>query len=118
MKNEVNLLKQQIIAFIVLLFYFLFFGEPLALFVGLGALVMVLLFIFRIKKYNPKIYYLVPFPIFVFQGLILVYTYLFRLTSPQNPFYIVLFYFFVVILVMVVYFYTHSYLKLYAKRSE
>jgi len=50
MKKEVNLLYGQLIIFIMLLFYFVISGDPLALFVSLAALVMVILFYFYFYK--------------------------------------------------------------------
>jgi len=83
-------------------------GDPLALFVSLAALVMVILFAFKTKNYNPKIYYMVPVPIFVFQALILIYTYLFRSKSLQDPLYAILFYFLGVVYILTMYFYFYK----------
>jgi len=55
MKKEVNLLYGQLIIFIMLLFYFVISGDPLALFVSLAALVMVILFYFYFYKKNFRI---------------------------------------------------------------
>lgn len=109
--KKVNSLYGQLIIFITLLFYFLFSGDPLALFVSLWALVMVILFVFETKNYNPKLYYMAPVPIFVFQALILTYTYLFRSKSLQDPLYAILFYFLGAVYILTMFFYFYFYPK-------
>ncbi|MGC9517435.1 MAG: hypothetical protein ACP5C3_07050 [Methanomicrobiales archaeon] len=112
MRKDVNLLYGQVVVFVILLFTFLISGDTLALFVSLGVLGTILLLVFRIKNYNPKIYSpLVTVPIFIFQGLILVYTYLFRSASLEDPKYRVLFYFFVAVFIVMIYFYIYYYRK-------
>ncbi len=115
MINEVHIVYQQLILFIILLIIFLFSGNTIILFVCLGALGVALLLTIKIKNYNPKLYHLVSVPILVFLGLLLVYTYLFRL--PQNPSYIFLFGAFVVIWIVITSFYIYYYSqKLYKQK--
>lgn len=118
LKKSINIFYNQLFVFFILLFVFLYFGDPLALFVALAALVIILLYAFQIKNYNPKIYYLVPIPIFVIQGLLLVYTYLFRSISLKDPLYMVLFYLFVVVFIALMYFYAYYYRKNYTNWNE
>lgn len=109
MINEAHLLYQQLILFIILFIIFLFSENTIILFVYLFALGAALLLTIKIKNYNPKLYHVVSVPLLGFQGLILVYTYLFKL--PLNSSYIYLFYAFVVIWIVIVSFYIYYYSK-------
>lgn len=114
MINEAHLLYQQLILFIILFIIFLFSGNTMVLFVCLCALGVALLLTIKIKNYNPKLYHVVSVPVLGFQGLILVYTYLFKL--PLNSSYIYLVYAFTVIWIVIVSFYIYYYSKKLYKR--
>ena len=98
-----------LISFIILLLIFLFSRDSLILFLVIGLIGVIFSETLMKKKYDPKIFNLVLAPFLVFQGLILVYTYLFQLKSHHEPSYVVLFYVFVLIWVVVVLLYSYFY---------
>lgn len=99
MRNEVKGAYSGFFLFTLLLFRFLVSENTLYLFVSLGMLCAALLAIIHIKKYNHKWYYLVFIPLFVLQGLSLLYTYLFQLKTLDLP-YMLAFYCFVIIWIL------------------
>jgi len=115
MMSDKNILFGQIFLFILLLLYFFKSGDPLTLFISTVALLAVLIFASKIKNYDEKyVDYILP-PFFLVQGLILVYTYLFRQAYLTNPFNLVLFYFFVAIFIVMIYIYAHYYRHMQSK---
>jgi len=99
MVNDVKLVYLTFFLFIVLLFGFLVSGNTLNLLVSLANLGVALLLIINIKKYKPKLNYLVFILILALQGLTLVYTYLFQLKT-LDLLHTLLFYFFAVIWIL------------------
>lgn len=110
MRKNTNIIFTQTTALIVLFFLFLVSKNPLFLFVSLGALILILRSAFRIKNYNHKIYYILLLPIFVLQGLVLIYSYLFKSIYLTDPIYIVTFYFLIVIFMAYVLLYVYYYI--------
>jgi hypothetical protein len=117
MVNEVHLVYEQLILCIILLIGFLGSGNPLLLFVCFGGLAGILILTIKIKKYDSKLYNLVSVPILIFQGLILIYTYLFTLKSPQTLSYILLFYSLAIIWIFPTSYYIYYYSQKLYKRS-
>jgi hypothetical protein len=108
-KTETEMLIYYVVMFIVM-----FLGalvNPLVLFISSTAFILILRYIFRIKNYNPKIYYALVFFILVIQGLVFVYTYMFRaiyLPDLMSNFMFVGFIVLFIILVWVnIYYYCH-----------
>ncbi|SCG85833.1 Region of a membrane-bound protein predicted to be embedded in the membrane [Methanobacterium congolense] len=110
MVNELHLVYEQLFLCIILLIGFLGSGNPLLLFVCLGGLMGILILTVRIKNYNPKLNDLV-LVLILFQGLTLVYTYLFRLKYLQSLSSTFLFYSFVVLWIFTIISYIYYYSK-------
>lgn len=117
MSNDVKNIYITFFLFILLIFSFLASGNTLNLFLSLSMLYAALLLIIHIKKYNPKLNYLVFIPLFMFQGLILAYTYLFQLKTLDLP-YMLAFYSFVVIWILLASLLIHYLYKLYGQRFK
>lgn len=89
MKIGKNSLYGQLFLLIIFSIVFLKSRDPLILILGLGALGIVLIYAFQVKKFNDKYLYGILHVILVVQGLTLIYTYLSGFLTErsklQNP---------------------------------
>lgn len=107
MRKEVDILFTSFVGFIAA--FILSLGNPLNLFICFGAFMLILRSVFRIKNYNHKLYYILLLPIFVSQGLILTYSYVFRSVYLITPFDNLIFYFYIVIFIALIAIYARYY---------
>ena len=107
MRKEADILFASSVGFIAA--FILSLGNPINLFICLGAFILILRSVFRIKNYNHKLYYILLLPIFISQGLILTYSYVFRSVYLITPFDNLIFYFYTVLFIALITIYAHYY---------
>lgn len=96
-------------ALLSILMFVIGFKNPLFWIVSLSAICGILSYLFKMKNWTLKVYYVASFPVFVAMVLVLVYTYLFRTVYLHNLMLNVTFVLFVVIVIMEISMYVYVY---------
>jgi hypothetical protein len=109
MKREIKILVTWI--FILGFTFLQGFGNPLFWIASLVALLFIVGIIFKIKNYNLKLFYNIILFALMFQGLIFVYTYLFRAIYLQDLIFKVMFVVLFVLFTISIIIYFYPYYK-------
>lgn len=111
MISERGTLFSAVLISILFFINFLISGKPLFLFVSSAGLPIILTFIFRIKRYSSRIFYLILIPVLVLVGSILTYIYLFKFMYLNDLTSYIIFQIFVAFFIVYILVFSYSYLK-------